>query len=137
MSGLWLYEAPWSSAGADEATTDLIHVTQVAHLRGFSTSQSSRSSSIAAAIFPQRGSRASEADVVLEAIAGGRAAARVVGGFDLFGQLDYTAIAEPIGDQTPTRQVLLTAVRNDCLLLLSPWLQRLAIPEALRTFQRL
>lgn len=134
VSGLWLYESDWPSGANPLATAPTLYVTQLAHIMGFSTDRSRRPSRILAMAFPERGSVAGYMDVVREAATSARTVAQVIE-LDLFGDAHFTVVAEPLLLRGVVRQVLLTAVRNDGLPLVEPWLQRLDLPEHMRAPQ--
>ena len=134
VAGLWLYEAPSSLLQGGGATLATLCVTQESQLMGFSTAKAGRESAVAAAAFPTRWASAQDADVVRDAVVSGQPSSRAVGGFDLFGDRDFTVVAEPLFVRDLLRQVLLTAIRNDSLALTRPWLHRLNLPTTACTF---
>ncbi len=56
-------------------------------------------------------------------------------GFDLFREHDFRAFVEPLFFRGAPWQVLLTAVRTDCLHLVEPWRRRLAPAAIAPLFQ--
>ena len=127
-AGLWLYEPPWNPQGGPAVDASDFRVTQQAHLMGFSTSRSSQRAASLAAIFPNRGASAEAAETVRAALATHKRVTRLIGGIDLFGDDDFTVVAEPLFVQGQVQRALLTAVRADSINLVDPWLRRIATP---------
>ena len=56
-----------------------------------------------------------------------RGSARVLGGFDMFGEHDFLVFAKPFFARGASWRVLLAAGRRDCEEMIAPWLERLAL----------
>jgi hypothetical protein len=136
-AGVWLYERPWGVVESGPQRPSSFRVTQVAHLMGFSMATRRKPPTVNALVFPRRGTTAEGVEIVCEALATRGNAFRRIGGYDLFGLNDFAAVAEPLYTQGAVRQVLLTAVRIDCLDLVEPWLQRIRSRGDGKTHQRL
>lgn len=127
VAGYWLFEAPWGRVQAGESTPDDLVCTLTAKLCGFSTSAKGRC--VEARVFPSRRARATSFALPTLALARRKPVAAFVGGFDLFGEQDFFAAAEPFFARGLPWRVLLAVVRNDSLDLVCPWLWRLEFQE--------
>jgi hypothetical protein len=134
VAGLWLYEAPWESVISGRVTATDLQLSQVARLNGFSTDK--KKNAVGAFVFPKQDGRGDDAEIVGEAVAKRLPVARALQGFDMFGDRDFLLVAEPSFVRGGLWRVLVTAVRNDCLPLVEPWLHRLEIQSASVTYQK-
>jgi Zn-dependent peptidase ImmA (M78 family) len=136
VGGLWLFELPWSPEVPDLTYASSLRVVQRAHLRGFSLKKNGRGRpQVARSAFPDRESTAQEFESTQAAFKRRRSALVRAGGFDMFQEQDYLVGAEPfVRDGVPWR-ILMTAVRWDCVELVSPWLRRLNVALSVHTYQ--
>lgn len=123
VMGAWLFEADWDLVTRGSvAAPDLLLRHSVA-LSGFSQARGRRE----AEVFPRRPSNAGAYQILQFALDARATTARRIVGFDLFPDRDYFVVAEPELRFNGPWRVLLTAVRHDCIPLVTPWLRRLGL----------
>jgi hypothetical protein len=125
--GIWLFEAPWEEDRGMTIDLSLVAAKYDAKLCGFSQSRSKGlRSQIARDRLPSKGMALSDFELGMDAVRDREPKVAYMDGFDLFGEQNFTLIAEPLFDRRGGARLLLVAVRNESACF-KGWASRLPI----------
>jgi len=131
VAGVWLFQAPSPRATGTAVAPKALKVRYTASLRGFSTDKSGSPCARRAHLaFPKMGASAAEHALAQRAVEQRQPQSEEVSLLDLFGEENYLVAAEPLLKAGSVHRVMVTAVRQDSLALVDPWLARLGLNAA-------